>query len=253
VSPRSQIVIGPILTHIRRRTRLQHELLSQKLCSFHFENNPDSVGSDLLLNNPIYRSGVGQILSRTPQHGSNYPRLGMGQSTNEASNSSNSRESDSSFLLVARTGSSPDLLPPKRRGAAKKLVSFSRWESIFGEVIAQKSCHSTQSANVYEVDGSPVNQVEETETSFFIRPSKWLLRLGLNFEACAKVSWSLSGWNVLQQTYRVVPTDSLIFQSCRCGDIESVRQLFSQGKASVWDIDVHGRTPLHVSLDSTIE
>ena len=169
----------------------------------------------------------------------------MENTTNEAFNSSNSKKSTSSLTMVARTSSNLDPLPTKPRGA-KKLVSYSRFESIFGELTTQKSRHSRQAGNINEFS----NGEKETETTFYLRPSKWLLNLGLNFEACAKVSWSLSGLNLLQQTYRVVPRDSQIFNYCREGDLQNVKLLFSHGKASVWDIDEYGQTPLHVGLNS---
>jgi hypothetical protein len=45
-----------------------------------------------------------------------------------------------------------------------------------------------------------------------------------------------------------VSDDSLIFESCKLGNIDGVRLLLDKGEASTWDTNSQGRTPLHVSF-----
>jgi len=52
-------------------------------------------------------------------------------------------------------------------------------------------------------------------------------------------SWSFN-------TIRKQPTDSQIFKLCKIGDTLGVRELLSYGRASVFDVDDTGATPLHV-------
>jgi hypothetical protein len=90
---------------------------------------------------------------------------------------------------------------------------------------------------------------EEYKTVLLIRfhPAAWLFKMGLGagFEI-ARIN-SQKGWHYGLSGIRAVPDDSLIFQFCRSGCLEGVRELFKEGKASVHDVDSSGLTPLHVS------
>lgn len=58
---------------------------------------------------------------------------------------------------------------------------------------------------------------------------------------------SCSGWGLNLDMWNVRPFESAIFRHCRLGDVESVKDLISLGKASALDIDNCGYTLLDVS------
>ena len=60
-----------------------------------------------------------------------------------------------------------------------------------------------------------------------------------------KTSASLEWWSF--HVIRRRPTESLIFELCKCGSTTSVKRLLIYGGASVFDVDESGATPLHVS------
>lgn len=89
----------------------------------------------------------------------------------------------------------------------------------------------------------------ESEFSFIFRPSPWLVYVGLSYElrlCLLKSSW---GWKHTFQSFQPVSDDALIFEFCRSGHIDGIRSLLSQKKASVWDVNSRGWTPLHASSD----
>jgi hypothetical protein len=89
---------------------------------------------------------------------------------------------------------------------------------------------------------------EEREISVSIRPTDWILRMGLGQEFRLDFSQSCHDWKQTIQTFQPVADDSTIFQYCKTGDVDGIRLLLSTGQASVRDIDSLGQTPLHVSL-----
>ncbi|KAJ0413369.1 hypothetical protein BJY00DRAFT_296984 [Aspergillus carlsbadensis] len=58
---------------------------------------------------------------------------------------------------------------------------------------------------------------------------------------------NLHGWQLTLQVNNVVPVDSPIFASCRLGEIEEVRRLFSTCRASPFDCGPRGESLLHVA------
>lgn len=86
----------------------------------------------------------------------------------------------------------------------------------------------------------------KTTTSFIFHPISWLIRIGLKgFEAAAVNSGI--GWKYNITPVRAVADDSLVFQFCRTGNLDAVRELFGLGRASVLDTNSSGWRPLHVS------
>jgi len=47
-----------------------------------------------------------------------------------------------------------------------------------------------------------------------------------------------------------MPDNSLIFEFCRQGNLNAVRQLISQGQGSIRDVNSWGETPLHACLST---
>lgn len=83
------------------------------------------------------------------------------------------------------------------------------------------------------------------ESSITLHPADWLIRLGLK---CGLNYFSSSqNWQKNIRIFRVVPDDSLIFDCCETGNIDSIQTLLKRGEASVWDRNSDGWTPLHVS------
>ncbi|KAE8448537.1 hypothetical protein EG329_009418 [Mollisiaceae sp. DMI_Dod_QoI] len=88
----------------------------------------------------------------------------------------------------------------------------------------------------------------EIETNFTLVPSWWVVRFGV-----AKVfkfdikELSTQGWQANMATFNLVPSDSVIFDFCREGNLDAVRSLLTHGKASVKDVTAEGVTPLHVA------
>lgn len=59
-----------------------------------------------------------------------------------------------------------------------------------------------------------------------------------------------AGWTINLRCYNIVPSDSLVFQYAKSGDIDGLWQLFIENKASINDRDVDGRTPLRLAIES---
>lgn len=111
------------------------------------------------------------------------------------------------------------------------------------------------SSEIYQVSGSFDNDSEDFGESDFVRktsvcihPASWLIRLGINFGTKFESQINTHDWKYRLDSFRAVPDDSDIFRACRRGDIEGVKELLSLGKASVWDTNSVGWTPLHVSI-----
>lgn len=79
-------------------------------------------------------------------------------------------------------------------------------------------------------------------------PSSWLLKVGLKVGMEIALINSQRGWKCSLSSIRAVPDNSLVFRFCQSGNIEAVRELFSRGEASVYDVDSEGQTPLHVRI-----
>ncbi|KAE8447875.1 hypothetical protein EG329_010104 [Mollisiaceae sp. DMI_Dod_QoI] len=111
--------------------------------------------------------------------------------------------------------------------------SVSVWETVFGTVIVKKKARPSAGFH-----GAVIDKLQTTIT---LRPSSWLAKLGLGYESHASLFGGMGSWGV----YRIVPSKSPIFEYCRTGNIRKVQELLSSGKASIWDVDEHGDTPLH--------
>ena len=88
----------------------------------------------------------------------------------------------------------------------------------------------------------------EHESSLWILPAQWLLRLG--FKCAYSFSThgsSTRGWQFSVKPINLVPNDAPIFEFSRQGNTEKVRDLILRNLASVRDVDSKGRTALHVS------
>jgi hypothetical protein len=118
---------------------------------------------------------------------------------------------------------------------------------LFGTIMFNSRI-KTALRNSREPYDNDCNGREEREISVSIRPTDWILRMGLGQEFRLDFSQSCHDWKQTIQTFQPVADDSTIFQYCKTGDVDGIRLLLSTGQASVRDIDSLGQTPLHVSL-----
>lgn len=201
------------------------------------------------IRNPVYQAGLSHLLNGAIKHrsledaGSNVSQLALtppsGAGTPEQVDSCINRyEAHTPLVSTVRT-----TIFGKR---SRQTTSFSNWSSIFGTVTTTKTRRSPKEDEDTEPDESFNTFDEDTQTSILIRPSPWLVSIGLSYEAHISVSRSLNSWRLMQQTWRIIPSSSSIFHACREGDLKTVKGLLSRREASVWDVDEIGKTPLHV-------
>lgn len=56
------------------------------------------------------------------------------------------------------------------------------------------------------------------------------------------------GWSFCPRTYNIVAEGSSVFELIRSNDVKGLQELFTEMKASPFDCDECGFTPLHVSI-----
>ena len=78
--------------------------------------------------------------------------------------------------------------------------------------------------------------------------AQWLTSKGFTIWSTA----CFGDWQYHYRPHRLRPKDAPIFEACRKGNVESVRESFLKGEASPFDIDEKNRTPLHVSAQQDI-
>ena len=87
-------------------------------------------------------------------------------------------------------------------------------------------------------------RIETTsKATFWFRAPAWLINRVLAVEA----SRLPFGWGIQFRTYNVIPLDSPIFTYALKGNIQELREVSKQRKASPYDSDPYGVTPLRLS------
>ena len=146
---------------------------------------------------------------------------------------------------AASLDSLPNLQQPKRRHFRRdeKLLEY-----FFGTIYLKTKTSRIQSkVNNAETKVDQTDQYEH-ESSFIVRPARWLISLGFKYGLhIGLLNSSRRGWKQTLRPFCLVRDDSLIFRFCVVGDTIGVRSLLTRGDASVRDTDSLGRTPLHVS------
>ena len=123
--------------------------------------------------------------------------------------------------------------------------------SIFGAITTStKTRFWTSKISNHDALGTEEYQYEN-ESFFRILPAQWLLKLGFNYAYNFSThDSSTQGWQWCVKPIHLVPDDASVFQLCRKGNLEKVRDLFSRNLASVRDVNSNGYTALHVSHSS---
>ena len=101
------------------------------------------------------------------------------------------------------------------------------------------------------VDNDTSNDEEyqyEHESSVRALPAQWLLKLGFNYAYnFSTQDSSTQGWQWSLKPINLVPDNAPIFEFCKQGNIEKVRDMISRQVASVRDVNSWSETALHVS------
>ena len=126
-------------------------------------------------------------------------------------------------------------------------------ETLFGTFrISRKTSILSSDCSSSNVT-SDEEQEYEHESHFSLVPPSWLVRLGFVRGISARVlQSSLTGPILGLDTLRAVPYDAPIFELCSLGDVMGVEALLTEGRASVKDVDLYGRTPLYVGRTQSI-
>ena len=127
-------------------------------------------------------------------------------------------------------------------------IQTSTSRTFFGSIVTTTKKRSMKSRFV-EDDALEDEECQyEQESSLKILPAQWLLKLGLNYAYNFSThDSSTQGWQWCIKPINLVPDDAPILEFCEQGNLEKVRDLFSQNLASVRDVNSRGFTPLHVS------
>jgi hypothetical protein len=189
-----------------------------------FEKLLDNAASHIA--NPCLRSGFKRALEITIKQAQN----GFEQSHKLQSDSD---PKDIPLTLYTRVGKRQwHLLTKPCSRTAKSLFGAIRVHTITYEITTEKD--------------KQYDRVAQNKTRIIFRPAAWLVRFGLAYELQLELLGSLRSWKINFHVYQPVPDDSLVFEFCRSGNLEGVQTLFSRKKASVFDVNSQGWTPLHV-------
>ena len=135
---------------------------------------------------------------------------------------------------------------PSQRRSHNRIRKIRSWAvpTVFGTIylksIAAENCGACSRNDL----SLPHSIKTEYETNLTLHPTEWLLWLGMKIGLEGTFS---KGWKTTLRPFCVVPDNALIFDFCKTGNIDGIRNLLVRGDASIWDRDSYGETPLHVS------
>lgn len=164
-----------------------------------------------------------------------------GKSNVEASNSNvpnpgKSNVEDSNFTFSKKA--------PLRR-SDQKIKTMTQKKTKMKNMFC--TIHIASKTTIFESRYSNRDQYQY-EKSITILPAWWLVKLGISYAFRNSFFHStISGWKHQFNPCRLVSSNALIFEFCHDNNLAGVQALLSRGEASVKDIDIRGRTPLHVS------
>lgn len=121
---------------------------------------------------------------------------------------------------------------------------YHRYETVFGVLLVFISNETTH-WNMFPTTFR--GRKDMFEAGFTFIPASWLFKTAFaaSFLKYANRNGESSITTNLSY-YAVVPHDAKIMEFSRSGNVDGIRQLFSQRLATPRDRDGHGRTPLHV-------
>ncbi|KAE9381098.1 hypothetical protein N431DRAFT_476007 [Stipitochalara longipes BDJ] len=128
---------------------------------------------------------------------------------------------------------------------ARRIViskSLEEKKSIFGSVRVHTRRYKIERQRLLGTTGRAAE--EESVSWLTIRPAPWVVAAGLKYGVNMTLWQTSTSWKHSLQTFRPVPNDAEIFKNVQWDDEETVWELISEGKASLWDINDVGRTPL---------
>ncbi|KAF2865397.1 hypothetical protein BDV95DRAFT_612781 [Massariosphaeria phaeospora] len=120
--------------------------------------------------------------------------------------------------------------------------------SIFGTIYLNTNRFYVHDPTITEDgDRNSTETASEIETQFTFYPASWLMWWGLRYGFHVVLYREGASWKNSLQTFHAVPDDSLIFEFCEQGNIMAVNSLLTRGRASPWDTNSKGWTPLHLA------
>ena len=120
-------------------------------------------------------------------------------------------------------------------------------QTFFGTITTTTTTRVLRSRIVDDDTSDDKEYQYEHESSVRLLPAQWLLKLGFNYAYNFSTQDSTQGWQWSLRPIILVPDNAPIFEFCRQGNIEKVRDLISRQVASVRDVDSWSETALHVS------
>ena len=143
-----------------------------------------------------------------------------------------------------KTGQQACLYPTRRRSLNARKAGFliSRGETSFFNYVLSIQRIIRKSENTLFMKAEDL----ETQTTIRFHPPWWLVKFGFSYGLNLDFTQCHRGWKHSLETFRCVPDDSLVFELCASGNVQGVETIIRMGKASVWDTNSSGITPLHV-------
>ena len=125
--------------------------------------------------------------------------------------------------------------PPTRQSLDLTTSSSNTTKTLFGDITIQVNEYAT--SILTDQGFEDLEHLAQSSIRVIFRPAAWLGLLR-----------SSQTWKTTFQVFQPVPDDSPIFTFCRSGNIEGIQMLLTTKRASVWDTNSRGYTPLHVSI-----
>jgi hypothetical protein len=140
-----------------------------------------------------------------------------------------------------------------RHNETKKQIrkSFVDKKTFFGTVRIDSRTFEVSRKDILRSSTSNQDLEEETRTWITVRPTPWIVSIGLKYGINAFITQSDTSWKHTLNTFRPVSDDAhiwnLIYWAIDDDDVQEIMEYMARGDASIWDTSPSGRTPLMVS------
>jgi hypothetical protein len=191
--------------------------------------------------NAVFRRGFQQCMAMAINEYSN----GLSQAGGMNYSMDNDTNADKSLTKASSNGRSSLQIAKWKRKKTYISGSEKRINNFFGSV---RFCRERTRTTTATSSVAPLEKEEDTIT-FKMTPAPWLVRLGVRTQIRFYASNSTTGFTNSISTFRIIPSDSLVFELCKEGNVEMVRRLFDRKDASAaspWDMNEKGQTLLDV-------